>query len=55
VALEAGDTICFQGAECGHLALVLSGSARVYELAESGRGQVLVLDATGLGAKIQES
>jgi CRP/FNR family transcriptional regulator len=37
VRLEAGETICRQGTDCGHLALVLSGSARVLKLGESGR------------------
>lgn len=37
VSLRAGDTICQLGQDCSHLALVLSGSARVYQLAESGR------------------
>ncbi len=35
--LTQGATICHQGQECTHLALVLKGSARVYQLAESGR------------------
>jgi CRP/FNR family transcriptional regulator len=35
--LPAGTTICDLGQECTHLALVLEGRARVYELAESGR------------------
>lgn len=35
--LGAGETICRQGTTCGHLALVLSGSARVFKLGESGR------------------
>jgi len=35
--LPEGATICHQGQECTHLALVLKGSARVYQLAESGR------------------
>lgn len=36
-ALPAGATICELGQDCDHLALVLEGRARVYELAESGR------------------
>ncbi|RMG34968.1 MAG: Crp/Fnr family transcriptional regulator [Gammaproteobacteria bacterium] len=35
--LPAGATICELGQACEHLALVLEGRARVYELAESGR------------------
>ncbi len=35
--LEAGQTVCRQGDECAHLPLVLSGSARVFRLGESGR------------------
>lgn len=37
VHLQKGVPICDLGQHCTHLALVLSGSARVYELAESGR------------------
>ncbi len=36
-ALPAGAPICELGQACDHLALVLDGRARVYELAESGR------------------
>ncbi len=35
--LPAGAAICDLGQQCTHLALVLEGRARVYELAESGR------------------
>jgi len=35
--LAAGDAVCQLGQACTHLALVFSGSARVYQLAESGR------------------
>lgn len=35
--LPAGATICELGQRCDHLALVLDGQARVFELAESGR------------------
>ncbi len=35
--LEPGQYVCHQGAECAHLALVLSGTARVYKLGENGR------------------
>ncbi len=35
--LEAGQFVCHEGRECSHLALVLSGTARVYKLGESGR------------------
>ncbi|HHI77347.1 MAG TPA: Crp/Fnr family transcriptional regulator [Gammaproteobacteria bacterium] len=35
--LPRGAPICELGQECSHLALVLEGRARVYELAESGR------------------
>ena len=37
VELPAGAKVCDLGQECTHLALVFSGSARVYQLAESGR------------------
>ncbi len=37
VNLEPGQSVCNQGDECAHLALVISGSARVYKLGESGR------------------
>jgi CRP/FNR family transcriptional regulator len=37
VQLRAGDTICNHGQHCTHLALILRGRARVYELAGSGR------------------
>jgi CRP/FNR family transcriptional regulator, anaerobic regulatory protein len=37
VALEQGQFVCHEGHECSHLALVLSGTARVYKLGESGR------------------
>ncbi|MDJ0738106.1 MAG: Crp/Fnr family transcriptional regulator [Gammaproteobacteria bacterium] len=36
-SLPAGKTICNEGDACSHLALLLSGSARVFKLAESGR------------------
>jgi CRP/FNR family transcriptional regulator len=35
--LDAPQSICHQGDQCGHLALVLSGTARVYKLGENGR------------------
>jgi CRP/FNR family transcriptional regulator len=35
--LEPGQFVCHQGAECAHLALVLSGTARIYKLGENGR------------------
>jgi CRP/FNR family transcriptional regulator len=35
--LSPGDTVCHLGQQCSHLALVFTGSARVYQLAESGR------------------
>jgi len=37
VKLEKGQPVSSEGAECSHLALVLSGNARVYKLGESGR------------------
>lgn len=37
VQLPAGRTIGSQGGACAHLALVLSGTARVYRLGENGR------------------
>ncbi len=53
--LHAGARICELGQQCTHLALVLRGQARVYELAESGReitlyrigpGEVCILTAS---------
>ena len=35
--LSAGQFICLEGNQCVHLPLVLSGIARVYKIAESGR------------------
>lgn len=35
--LDAPHPICDQGDQCGHLALLLSGTARVYKLGENGR------------------
>ncbi len=35
--IPAGHPVCLEGAFCPHLALILSGSARVYKLGESGR------------------
>ena len=35
--LSAGQFICLEGNQCAHLPLVLSGVARVYKIAESGR------------------
>ena len=35
--LTAGHFICMEGNQCAHLPLVLSGTARVYKIAESGR------------------
>jgi CRP/FNR family transcriptional regulator len=35
--VKSGETICHEGTQCTHLALVLSGCARVYKLSESGR------------------
>lgn len=37
IDLPADQPICHQGTECTHLALVISGSARVYKLSENGR------------------
>ena len=35
--LHKGETICQEGVQCSHLALIISGGARVYKLGESGR------------------
>ena len=35
--IPADHPVCLEGAFCPHLALILSGSARVYKLGESGR------------------
>ena len=37
VSLPEGQQICSEGAECGSLALLLEGRARVYKLGENGR------------------
>ena len=37
VELKKGNPICDQGVLCQHLALIVSGTARVYKLGESGR------------------
>jgi CRP/FNR family transcriptional regulator len=37
VNLKVGSPICDQGMQCQHLALIVSGTARVYKLGESGR------------------
>lgn len=37
VKLPPGQHICREGNQCSHLALVLSGTARVYKLGESGK------------------
>lgn len=37
VHLGPGQSVCHQGDECAHLALVMSGTARVYKLGENGR------------------
>ena len=37
VKLSLGQHICMEGKACSHLALVLSGTARVYKLGESGK------------------
>lgn len=37
VRLEPGQNVCQQGDECSHLALVMSGTARIYKLGENGR------------------
>jgi len=53
--LHQGDRICELGQRCTHLALILRGQARVYQLAESGReitlyrigsGEVCILTAS---------
>ncbi len=35
--MEPGQNVCQQGDECAHLALVMSGTARIYKLGENGR------------------
>lgn len=35
--LDSGQFVCREGAQCSHLALLLTGSARVYKLGEIGR------------------
>ncbi len=37
VSLPPGQHICLEGSNCDHLAFVLSGTARVYKLGESGK------------------
>ncbi len=36
-SIPRGHPVCREGAQCTHLALVLSGSARVFKIGESGR------------------
>ena len=45
--LGKGAPICDLGQHCTHLALILKGRARVYELAESGREITLYRVAAG--------
>ncbi len=45
--VNVGDTICDQGSHCSLLALVVSGTARVYKLGESGREITLYRIGTG--------
>ena len=47
LSLPAGHSICREGNSCTHLPLVLSGTARVYKLGESGR--VITLYRIGPG------
>jgi CRP/FNR family transcriptional regulator len=35
--LDSGQFVCREGSQCAHLALVLTGSARVFKLGETGR------------------
>ena len=37
ISLPSSQPICQQGTQCSHLALVISGSARVYKIGETGR------------------
>ncbi|MES9852136.1 MAG: Crp/Fnr family transcriptional regulator [Candidatus Thiodiazotropha sp. L084R] len=37
IELPASQPICQQGTQCSHLALVISGSAKVYKVSENGR------------------
>ncbi len=37
IKLPAAQPICQQGSQCSHLALVLSGQARVYKIGDNGR------------------
>ncbi len=45
--VDVGDTICGQGSHCSMLALVVSGTARIYKLGESGREITLYRIGTG--------
>ena len=47
VRIPAAHTIASEGSECGQLALVLSGTVRVYKLAESGREITLYRISSG--------
>jgi len=47
VSLQPGQSVCRQGVACAHLPLVLSGTARVYKLGESGREITLYRIAPG--------
>ncbi len=46
-SVDVGETICDQGGQCSMLALVISGTARVYKLGESGREITLYRIGTG--------
>lgn len=46
-SLDAGSPICDQGMHCLHLALIVSGVARVYKLGENGREITLYRIGTG--------
>jgi CRP/FNR family transcriptional regulator len=47
IKLPASQTICQQGSVCHHLALIISGTARVYKIGETGRE--ITLYRIGLG------
>ena len=47
MSIPAAHTIASEGGECGQLALVFSGSVRVYKLAESGREITLYRISSG--------
>lgn len=53
--LDAGHFVCREGSYCSHLALVLTGSVRVYKLGETGREITLYRLEPGQGCILTAS